>query len=178
MMKHQTEIDLKDAILITERTLEVLNGIFDERFEENDKKLMAKILLNVLEKNDIDSSGIKLEGELITDLVKGYDRKNTSSYFLLIKLMSHYKELFLKDRKKKEEIKTFYELVEGIREPFKLSQQQKDILIAHDEIRKMLKRPVHYSYRSLSDYDDINNTIELVKSKYNQDITATDSHRF
>ena len=174
MMKHQTEIDLKDAILITERTLEVLNGIFDERFEENDKKLMAKILLDVLDKNDIDSSGIKLKGELITDLVKGYDRRNTSSYFLLLKIMSHYKELFLKDRKKKEEMKKFYELLEGIREPFKLSQQQKDILIAHDEIRKMLKRPVHYSYRSLSDYDDINSTIEMVKSKYNQDITATD----
>jgi len=173
LMKHQTEVDMKDAVIITERLLEVLNEIFDERFEVNDKKLLAKILIGVANKNNVDSSGIKLDGENITELAKNYNRKDTSSYFLLIKLMRHYKELFMKDKKKKKETTKFYELIEGIRNPLLLSQQR-DILIAHDEIRKMFNKPVHFSYRDLDDYDDITYTINLVKSKYKQDITATD----
>jgi hypothetical protein len=173
MMKHQTEVDMTEAVNITERMLEVLTEIFDERFEVNDKKLLSKILLGVFEKNDFDASGIKLGGEQITELGQNYKRKDTSSYFLLIKLMRHYKELFLKDKKKKKEMDRFYELLEGIRNPLELSQQR-NILIAHDEIRKMLKKPIHYSYRKLDDFDDITHTIDLVKSKYKQDITATD----
>ena len=173
MMKHPTDMNIKEAVIITERLLEVLNDIFDERFEENDKKLLAKVLIGIADKNNVDSSGIKLQGENIAELAKNYRRKDTSSYFLLIKLMRHYKELFLKDTKKKKEMTKFYSLLEGIRNPILLSQQR-DILIVHDEIRKMNNKPIHYSYRSLDDYDDVNHTIDLVKSKYRQDITATD----
>ena len=173
MMKHPTDMDMKEAVIITERLLEVLNDIFDERFEENDKKLLAKVLIGVANKNNIDSSGIKLDGENIAELAKNYRRKDTSSYFLLIKLMRHYKELFLKDTKKRKQMTKFYSLLEGIRNPILLSQQR-DILIVHDEIRKMNNKLIHFSYRSLDDYDDVKYTIDLVKSKYKQDITATD----
>ena len=159
--------------MVTERLLEVLNDIFDERFEENDKNLLAKVLMGIADKNNIDTSGIKLQGENISELAKKYNRKDTSSYFLLIKLMRHYKELFLKDKKKRKEMDRFYGLLEGIRNPILLSQQR-DILIVHDEIRKMNNKPIHFSYRSLDDYDDMTHTINLVKSKYKQDITATD----
>ena len=173
MMKHPTDMNMKEAVIITERLLEVLNDIFDERFEVNDKKLLAKVLIGVANKNNVDSSGIKLGGENIAELAKNYRRKDTSSYFLLIKLMRHYKELFLKDTKKRKQMDRFYSLLEGIRNPILLSQQR-DILIVHDEIRKMNNKPIHFSYRSLDDYDDVNYTIDLIKSKYRQDITATD----
>jgi len=154
--------------------LDVLDDIFDERFKENDRKLLAKVLIGIANKNDVDTKDITLDGESIDSLAKGYKRsRDTSSYFLLIKLLRHYKTLFLKDPKKKKEMDEFYELLEGTRNPLLLSYQR-DILIAHDEIRKMNNRPIHYAYKSLEDYDDITNTIDIVKSKYKQDITATE----
>ncbi len=174
MMKNPTEIDMKDAVIISEKLLDVLDDIFDERFKENDKKLLSKVLVGIANKNNVEAKDITLEGESIVELSKGYSRKkHTSSYFLLIKLLRHYKDLFLKDSKKKEPMEKFYELLEGVRNPLLLSQQR-DILIAHDEIRKMSDKPIHYAYKNLDDYDDINNTIDLIKSKYKQDITATD----
>jgi len=173
-MKNPTEVNITDAIQITENLLDVLDDIFDERFRENDKKLLAKVLLGIANKNNVDSKDITLDGESIDSLAKGYKRsKHTSSYFLLIKLLRHYKMLFLKDPKKKKEMTEFYELLEGTRNPLLLSYQR-DILIAHDEIRKMNNRPIHYAYKSLEDYDDIVDTIDIVKSKYKQDVTATD----
>ena len=174
MMKNPTEINMIDAIQTTEDLLEILDNIFDERFKENDKKLLAKVLIGIATKNDIATNDISLDGESIDSLAKGYKRReHTSSYFLLIKLLRHYKTLFLKDTKKKKEMDKFYELLEGTRNPILLSQQR-DILIVHDEIRKMTKRPIHYAYKNLNDYDNINDTIDMVKAKYRQDITATE----
>ena len=52
------------------------------------------------------------------------------------------------------------------------ADEQSMILQAHDAIRKMLKKPVYHAFNNVDDYDDIQGTIELMKSNYNTDITA------
>ena len=52
------------------------------------------------------------------------------------------------------------------------ADEQSMILQAHDAIRKMLKKPVYHAFNDVDDYDDIQGTIELMKSNYNTDITA------
>lgn len=45
-------------------------------------------------------------------------------------------------------------------------------LTAHDTIRKMMNKPLYYGLSSTSDFDDVQETISLMKSKFNTDLTA------
>ena len=81
--------------------------------------------------------------------------------------------MFLKDKSKVDEAEEFYKLTEKQRGPLLLSAQRK-IMVAHDEIRKMLKKPTYFSVGDIDDYDTVNETIDLVKEKYDHEITASD----
>jgi len=172
LFKFPTDIDMRDAILRTEEVMDVLNDVFDERFKENDKKFFAAKISKVAKENNQDISDLKLEGESIMSLAEKYNEE-PNSYYLLLKLMLSYKGMFLKDFKKENEMKKLYGLLEGLRMPLELSLQQ-NILIMHDDIRKMSDRPIHYRYAMLDDFDDMEETINIIKSRYKQDITATD----
>tara|TARA_R100000152_G_C6781095_1_gene214941 strand:- start:811 stop:3357 length:2547 start_codon:yes stop_codon:yes gene_type:complete len=54
------------------------------------------------------------------------------------------------------------------------SQEQKLILQAHDEIRKMLGKPIYYGMASIDNYDAVNSAISYMSETYNTDITAMD----
>jgi hypothetical protein len=56
----------------------------------------------------------------------------------------------------------------------KLSIPERSILVAHDEIRKMLDKPTYLGFGDTSDFDNVNDTIDFVKKRYNVEITATD----
>ena len=81
--------------------------------------------------------------------------------------------MFLKDSKKEKEMKELYSLLEGLKMPIELSLQQK-IILMHDDIRKMDNKPIHYRYARLDDFDDMEETINIIKSRHKQDVTATD----
>jgi len=54
------------------------------------------------------------------------------------------------------------------------SQDEIILLEAHDEIRKMLDKPVYYTYGDVGDFTDVSNTIDILKSKFNVDVSALD----
>ena len=47
-------------------------------------------------------------------------------------------------------------------------------MFTHDEIRKMVGKPVYYSLGAPDNFDNINATIDLMKSKYDIELTAND----
>ena len=56
------------------------------------------------------------------------------------------------------------------------SLEKSMMLKAHDEVRHMLNKPVYYNTSSLDDYDHTNVAIDIMKTKYNVDVTAHEIH--
>ena len=52
------------------------------------------------------------------------------------------------------------------------SEMEVKYLHAHDTIRKMMKKPLYYGISSVNDFDDMQETISIMKSKFNTDLTA------
>ena len=46
------------------------------------------------------------------------------------------------------------------------------MLEAHDNIRKMVGKPVYYNTSSLSNFNHVNAAINIMKSDYNVDVSA------
>ena len=54
------------------------------------------------------------------------------------------------------------------------SAEQRLVLKAHDEIRKMMGKPTYYGLSKVEDYNAVSEAINIMNSKYNVDITAMD----
>ena len=52
------------------------------------------------------------------------------------------------------------------------SEKENTILTVHDEIRKMMGKPVYYNNAKLDNYDHVNSAIDLMKSRFKVDVTA------
>mgnify|MGYP003112252051 CR=1 FL=1 len=52
------------------------------------------------------------------------------------------------------------------------SEKENTILSVHDEIRKMMGKPVYYNNAKLDNYDHVNSAIGLMKSRFKVDVTA------
>ena len=82
-----------------------------------------------------------------------------------------------KDSNKKEEVETFMRLHKSFEDKIKLSQTQEKLLFAYDGIRKMMQKPTYYGICSVDSFDNVSDTIDLIKSKYRLDVTANDITR-
>ena len=168
------QIDVTNIFTAAEKLLDVLGDTFHKRFHENDKRLLAKVLATTAKRNNLDIKNKRIGGDSVEELAGEYNkREHPSSYFLLIKLMNHYKSMFEKDKMKADETAEFFKLTEKQRGPLLLAEQRK-IMTAHDEIRKMMKKPTYFAFGDIDDYDTVNETIDLIKSQYNHEITASD----
>tara|TARA_R110002020_G_scaffold52438_5_gene147351 strand:+ start:2867 stop:5845 length:2979 start_codon:yes stop_codon:yes gene_type:complete len=54
------------------------------------------------------------------------------------------------------------------------SDTEIQLLEAHDNIRKMLNKPVYYKYGNIDDFANVSTTIDILKSTFNVDVTALD----
>lgn len=52
------------------------------------------------------------------------------------------------------------------------SELETNLLLAHDSIRKMMNKPLYYSISSVDNYEDMQDTLEIMKNKFNTDLTA------
>ena len=50
------------------------------------------------------------------------------------------------------------------------SDVENNILVAHDTIRKIVGKPTYFAFGDTSDFDDVNNTIDVVKKSYNVEL--------
>ena len=54
------------------------------------------------------------------------------------------------------------------------SIEETTVITAHDAIRKMLGKPRYYNQCQTDSLDDVIDTIDLIKSEYNIDMTSHD----
>jgi len=72
--------------------------------------------------------------------------------------------------KKREEFKAPIDRLEALQSEITKSSIEIDILNAHDDIRKMLGKPIYYALGNPTDFDTINNAMDIIKKEYNIDL--------
>ena len=169
--------DISSLTTNIKRVLEVLSGRGGllPQYRENDRKYFAYILKQIADKNDENIENINFDEYPVVELAEQFDKtKHHSSFLLLHKLLDVYREQFLKNHYIKRELNTYYSLVDNLRNKLLMSEQTK-ILDAHDEIRKMLGKPIYYNNACIDSFENVSDTIDIIKSEYNVNLTATDN---
>ena len=165
----------QNLINTTEGVLTIL-----EEFTEDmnlEYQYFAHILERIAKENDnVSLDELKIEGQSVERLSKEYEKagKPTPMYKYLILFIASKSKLFKKDLSKKAQVEKFMTLHTEREDKIKLSVPEQSILIAHDEIRKMLNKPTYLGFGDTSDFDNVNDTIDFVKKRYNVEVTATD----
>lgn len=154
------------------KVLKVLQDVAPSN-QENDLRWFANQFRGLAEKDStFDISDIELLGRPIKNIP--YDRKkNQTSYYQLLWLLYEFRDEFKTNRYTKEAINNFEKAYENQRNK-KLASEHEMILTAHDEIRKMLGKPVYYNNCELDSFDNMSDTIDLIKGKYKIDLTSND----
>lgn len=167
-----SDVNITNAISKVEKVINILDDIFPNSTEKN-MKYFANRLNNMARKNsNIDLSRYKLNGRIVSELTTEEDVKGT--YISLIGLIYSTASEMKKDANKKEEIERFMRLHSSFEDKIKLSATQEKLLVAYDGIRKMMNRPIYYGVCDLGSFNNISDTIDMVKSEYKLDITAND----
>ena len=170
-----SDIKMKTTIQKVENVIDILNDMFPNT-KDNETVYFANKINNMARKNsEIDLSKFKLNGKKINELVTEEDVK--SNYIRLIGLIYATASEMKKDSNKKEEVETFMRLHKSFEDKIKLSQTQEKLLFAYDGIRKMMQKPTYYGICSVDSFDNVSDTIDLIKSKYRLDVTANDITR-
>tara|TARA_B100001175_G_scaffold317880_1_gene337193 strand:- start:5436 stop:7928 length:2493 start_codon:yes stop_codon:yes gene_type:complete len=170
-----TQMTKRDSDILERRANKVLKVLQDiaPSNEENDLRWFANQFRGLAEKDtSFDISDIELLGRPIKNIP--YDRKkNKTSYYQVLWLLYEFKEEFKTNRYSREAMKNFQKAYENQRDK-KLASQHEMILTAHDEIRKMLGKPIYYNNCELDRFENMSDTIDLMKNKYNIDLNSND----
>ena len=102
------------------------------------------------------------------------NKETDGNYGKLISMIYALSSEMEKDKNKEDSIKELKELHEAFNRKTKLAGPQEQLLDAHDAIRKMMTRPTYYGVCETDSYDNVNDTIDLIKSQYNVELTAYD----
>ena len=170
-----TQMTKRDSDILERRANKVLKVLQDiaPSNEENDLRWFANQFRGLAERDSsFDISDIELLGRPIKNIP--YDKKkNKTSYYQILWLLYEFREEFKTNRYSKEAMKNFQRAYENQRDK-KLASEHEMILTAHDEIRKMLGKPIYYNNCELDRFENMSDTIDLIKSKYKIDLTSND----
>ena len=146
---------------------------------ENDKFFLAWKIQNLINNNSeyTISDNLEIDNEPINNLANRYEKNRTRykpALWSLIHDLKDNQQTLKNNYTLDKELKRFQEITEREIDNMLLKELNNKLLIAHDEIRKMNNKHIYYSYCDTEDYNSVVDTIEIVKSTYNIDITATD----
>ena len=120
-----------------------------------------------------DISGITLQNRKIESLV--FDRsQHKTSYHPLLWMIYKFKEQFEKNAYITKQYQRFEKAYKSQSDMKLASVAQTKILEAHDEIRKMIGKPIYYNTCQLDSFTHINDTIDLMKEEYKVELTGSD----
>lgn len=186
---------------ITGRDLDVLTEYMiasnQARKKVSDLEKKADKVLNVLEKlnpnnkeNDLrwfaeqfrkqaardssfDIKGVELDNRRIENL--DYDKKkHRTSYHSVLRMIYKFGQQYKKNPYITKQYERFENAYRNQSDMKLASVAQTKILEAHDEIRKMLKKPIYYNTCDLDNFTHINDTIEIMKEEYKIELTGSD----
>ena len=102
------------------------------------------------------------------------EENTEGNYGRLISMIYALSSEMEKDKNKKDSISEFKELHDSFYKKTKLAGPQEQLLNAYDSIRKMMNRPTYYGVCETESFDNVNDTIDIIKSKYHIELTAND----
>ena len=155
-----------------EEILDILEDIFPKD-KDKDRKYFANKLNSMARHNsNIKLSEYKLQGKKLNELVT--DEKVKGNYPKLIAMIYAFSSEMKKDKNKEEEVTRFKRLHEAFDDKIKLSDTQDKLLTAYDAIRKMMDKPIYYGVSELDSFDNVNDTIDIIKEEHNIELSVND----
>ena len=133
----------------------------------------GKILQEIKEKNNIDET-IDFKGKTTEEWAKKYDPKKTYPLDALESHLRAHKSTYESDVRFKRHrvIRKFFAALDSF-DIVKMDLEA-EVLIAHDNIRKMLNKPVYYNTSKVDNYDHVNYAIEVAKEDFKVELNATE----
>ena len=182
-LEQLTKVGTKDKSDLVDATVRVNNAIgdiFDDRFNDENKKYLGKFLADISERNDL--GDITFLGDDVNDLAKEYDESPASSYPIpaLIKHITQKKNEYeadssFEDNSGKNIVsEKILPMLEELRKEVRKSEIELAILHAHDVIRKKLNKPVYYSHGDIDDPDHVEIVNKMVYDQYRIDLSASE----
>ena len=167
-----SERGFKMTISKVERVLDILADLFPKD-REKDRTYFANRLRNMASKNsNINLDNYYLDRKKLSELTS--NKETDGNYGKLISMIYALSSEMEKDKNKEDSIKEFKELHDAFNEKTKLAGPQEQLLDAHDAIRKMMQKPTYYGVCETDSYDNVNDTIDLIKSEYGVELSAHD----
>ncbi len=153
--------------------LDVLSNIVPSN-QENDIRWFANELKEQAKRDSsFNIEGVRLKNRRIEEL--DYKRsKHKTSYHNVIWLIYKFKDQFLKNPYTKETMEDFIVAYKNQSDMKYASYIQTNVLEAHDEIRKMLGKPIYYNTCQTDNFDNVSDTIDIIKEDYNIELISTD----
>jgi len=158
------------------RDIENVGSQIDKVFKRNDSEAVSiefgNLAYRVLERNGLNTNrrfGIGTARKPLQEWADMYDTSRiypfAALYQHLVMSQGNYKEADMG-----EEVREIINLEKKM--DIVKSETESNLLHAHDAIRKMMNKPVYYGLSKVDDYDDMQGTIDIMKSKFNTDVTA------
>lgn len=167
---NQTVKDAENLEAKGQKLLRVLKDINPDN-AENDLAWVASEFRKIARRNSkLDLSDLELFGRPVTSIP--YNKNQETSYYQLQWLIYEFRNE-INSRYNKKELDEFIRLYRKERET-KLASYNYLILDAHDEIRKMLGKPIYYNTGHLDSFENMSDTIDVIKDTHGVDLTSHD----
>ena len=164
--------DAEDMEQKADRVLDMLEKLFPNNTEIDINWFANEFKQQAKRDSSFDIAGITLQNRKIDDMM--FDRsKHKTSYHNLITMLYKFGGQFEKNRYTKKDYDAFKMAYENQTE-MKLASVHTKILEAHDEIRKMLGKPIYYNTCELESFNHISDTIDIIKQQYKVELTGSD----
>jgi len=162
------------------------------------KEELGAYFYHMAKRNNIpDYENIKMWGEPVSDLWKAHKsnpRRAASPFAAFIKHVRRHsggsgkgaksghagdKGLYLREKSRgsdDSEFRNALQVFNDVRELFNItkSEEELQILSAHDSIRKMLGKEVYYGISNVEDFNHIGKAIDTMHDKFNVDVSAVE----
>tara|TARA_R100001509_G_C4883603_1_gene221085 strand:+ start:2584 stop:5265 length:2682 start_codon:yes stop_codon:yes gene_type:complete len=156
--------------------LEDAAGAVDEVFKGDDSRGVSiefgNLGFETLKKNGLDTDK-NFSGKKLSEWHKIYNESPGVIYpfgALYYHVLSN-ETLYTKYSTKYESLISEIKRIENKLDIVK-SDLEVNYLNAHDTVRKMMQKPIYYGLSSTDDFDDVQETISIMKSEFNTDLTA------
>jgi len=156
-----------DGVLNVLEKLAPNNKENDLNWFANEFKEMAK------RDSSFDIEGVQLQNKRIDDLTFNR-RKHKTAYHQVLWLINKFSGHFKKNPYTRKEIRIFLNEYKQQSDDKKASVAQTKVLAAHDEIRKMIGKPIYYNTCQIDSFDHISDTMDIIKEDHRIELNGTD----
>ena len=166
--KNVSDLEKKaDKVLDVLEKINPGNKDNDVRWFANQFKIQAK------KDSSFDIRGVQLDQRRIENI--DYDKKkHRTSYHSVLKMIYKFGNQFKKNPYIAKQYERFEDAYRNQSDMKLASVAQTKILEAHDEIRKMMNKPIYYNTCDLDNFNHINDTIDIMKEQYRVELTGSD----